>query len=147
VNVEADELCDPGAGSCGTYPPCDTADVLGCEPVTGCTQGMPNQYGVCDDGTGTHPRVGSNWIGMNDLECPDIYDQICRGYFCDDSFVCFQGTCQPCNPDTAYGTEGGCGEVYRKGVLSPIYESASWSDEGCADASVDGIVFGMCPPA
>jgi len=149
ASVEADELCDAGAGSCGTYPPCDTSDVLGCEQVSGCTQGDVNQYGVCDDGSGAHPMVGSSWINnsANDLDCPDIYDQICRGYFCDDSFVCFQGTCQPCDPDpeATYG-EGGCGEVHRKGALSPIYESASWSDEGCADASASDIVFGMCPP-
>jgi hypothetical protein len=143
INVTVADLVD----ECGDYPGCDVAGALGCEPdINGqCMVGSVNQYGVCDDGLGA-TKVGTSYIIDNDLASPDILDQFCRGFFCDDRFVCFAGSCVPCDPDLPYGM-GGCGEVWRRGARSTIYDESTWDEDECADASADTVVFGTCPGA
>ncbi len=66
------------------------------------------------------------------LAFQDLYDQHCRSYFCNDSFVCDRTTfkCVPCDPDGDFGY-GGCGQMYIGGALSSHYQTAGELDDAC----------------
>jgi hypothetical protein len=145
ITVTVDDLVQDCGGT-GGYGPCTTAGVFGCPPdVTGCLNGLVvNAYGTCDDeNADTPPAIAGSLVNSMNLTSPDILDAFCRGYFCDDEFVCVMGSCVKCDPELPYGM-GGCGEIYRDGVLSSVYNS-NWNEDECSDASTETAFLGACP--
>ncbi|MBV1862308.1 MAG: hypothetical protein KUG77_28065 [Nannocystaceae bacterium] len=116
--------------------------VQGCPPEDGCAANLQVIDGICDDPNAEVPTISLNSFG--DLEAQDVKDQFCRGFFCDEEYVCnsTRNACERCDPDKDYG-EGGCGMVFTQGVPSCVYASA---EGACAapDAQPDEPVFGDC---
>lgn len=77
-----------------------------------------------------------------------VLDQFCRGFYCDERFVCNTDTnkCQLCNEDDEFG-KGGCGEVWIGGAPHPTYLMGDALDDACddEDSDVDAPNFGTCP--
>ena len=122
----------------------DTPGVQGCPPEAGvgCQAGLEvNVLGTCDVPGAEIPAINHNaW----DVEAQDVKDQFCRGYFCDDTYVCNTefNRCQPCDPTLEFG-KGGCGVVYTQGTESCVYVSP---DEVCdaPNSSTNEPIFGDC---
>ena len=108
----------------------------------GCQAGLEvNVLGTCDVPGAEIPAINHNaW----DVEAQDVKDQFCRGYFCDDTYVCNTefNRCQPCYPTLEFG-KGGCGVVYTQGTESCVYVSP---DEVCdaPNSSTNEPIFGDC---
>lgn len=122
----------------------------GCPPPSGgsCNSGLTvNEQNLCDDGNPTAVAITTDTLGQ------DVRDQFCRGFFCDDRFVCDTGsnTCVLCDPEQPFG-EGGCGEVFINGARSCVYESYSGPNDGACDAASESdntllnetVTFGSC---
>ncbi len=113
--------------------------VRGCPPEDGCAAGLEVIDGVCDDPTAPVPSINLN--SFSDLDAQDVKDQFCRGFFCDEEYVCNStlNACERCDPSKPYG-EGGCGTVFTQGTQSCVYDSA------CAapDSDVNEPIFGDC---
>lgn len=122
----------------------DSAGAQGCPPEAGegCQAGLEvNAFGTCDVPGAEIPAINHNaW----DVEAQDVKDQFCRGFFCDDTYVCNTevNRCQPCDPDAEFG-KGGCGVVYTQGVESCVYVSP---DDVCDAPASDTKepIFGDC---
>lgn len=132
--------------SSSDYACADFEGSRGCPPEAGvgCMSGLElNEFGTCDVPGAEVPSIyHSN--SMWDVDAQDVKDQFCRGYFCDESFVCNTETnsCQECDPSLPFG-QGGCGEVYTQGVPSCVYVSP---DDVCdaPDSDIDTPIFGDC---
>ena len=125
----------------------DSEGSQGCPPVAGggCNDGLQvNSVGTCDVPGAAVPAINHNNSTWGDLEAQDVKDQFCRGFFCDDSYVCNNetGSCQECDPELPFG-QGGCGDVYTQGTPSCVYVS---SDDVCdaPDSSTEEPIFGDC---
>lgn len=125
----------------------DNEGARGCPPVSGggCQEGLEiNAVGTCDVPGADVPAINHNNNAWGDLQAQDVKDQFCRGFFCDDTYVCNNetGSCQECDPDLPFG-QGGCGEVYTQGTPSCVYVS---SDDVCdaPDSSTEDPIFGDC---
>lgn len=114
--------------------------VQGCPPEDGCAAGLEVIDGKCDDPNAETPSIDHNSVGG--LEAQDVKDQFCRGFFCDEEYVCNTdlNVCEVCDPDKPFG-QGGCGKVYTQGTPSCVYAPG----ECAAPASeVDEPIFGDC---
>ena len=131
------------------YSCAESAGVRGCPPEAGvgCADGLEvNAVGTCDVPGADVPAINHNNSEWGDLEAQDVKDQFCRGFFCDDSYVCNSDThtCQACDPELPFG-QGGCGEVYSQGTLSCVYVSA---EDQCDAPNSDpkDPILGDCVP-
>jgi hypothetical protein len=141
-----------------TYTACsETPGVQGCPAgEDGCADGLQlveiaDGVRVCDDDDPNTPPAYANApaVGFadeaNSLIGQDILDQYCRGFFCEDEWVCDKSTdtCKPCDPELPFG-QGGCGEVYIGGEPSCAYLSGDALEARCAgpDAALDDYVAG-----
>ncbi|MGH1342002.1 MAG: hypothetical protein ACRBN8_10650 [Nannocystales bacterium] len=112
----------------------------GCPPEDGCAAGLEEVDGICDVANSESPAINHNPLG---LEAQDVKDQFCRGFFCDESYVCNTADginqCEVCDPEKPFG-EGGCGTVYTQGTPSCVYSSE------CAapDSDPNEPIFGDC---
>lgn len=114
--------------------------VQGCPPEDGCAAGLEVIDGKCDDPNAETPTIDHNSVGG--LAAQDVKDQFCRGFFCDDEYVCNTdgNICERCDPSKPFG-EGGCGTVYTQGVQSCVYAPGE-----CAapDSDPNEPIFGDC---
>jgi hypothetical protein len=122
----------------------------GCEPSpTGCNEGLEVIDGICDDPDALYPAINPSQVGLSEIAGQDVLDQLCRFYFCDESFVCDDtGTkpiCRACDPNEPYG-EGGCGTLYIQGAPSPVYTDVAESNCNGEIDLVD-VAFGTAPTA
>lgn len=115
--------------------------VQGCPPEDGCAAGLEVIDGVCDDPRAEVPSI--RLTSVDNLRAQDVKDQFCRGFFCDEEYVCNSTpgitACEKCDPSKPFG-EGGCGTVYTQGTPSCVYSSE------CAapDSDVNEPIFGDC---
>lgn len=123
----------------------------GCAPsASGCNEGFAvNDAGFCDDPDAPFPAINPSQVGLSEIAGQDVLDQLCRFYFCDESFVCDQSgskpLCRPCDPDEAYG-EGGCGTLYLQGEPSPVYTDDVENAGNCNGAiDLGDVEFGPAP--
>lgn len=104
----------------------DSLGARGCPPTEegACAEGLSNVGGTCDDPNADVPAINLG-PSFSELDAQDVKDQFCRGYFCDDSYVCNTETnaCQECDPSAPFG-QGGCGDVYTQGTPSCVYTDA-----------------------
>jgi hypothetical protein len=120
----------------------------GCEPgASGCNEGLEVIDGICDDPDALYPAINPSQVGLTDIAGQDVLDQLCRFYFCDESFVCDQtGTkpiCRQCDPNEPYGA-GGCGTLYIQGAPSPVYTDVAQSN--CSgEIDLADVAFGPAP--
>ena len=120
----------------------------GCPPEAGvgCNEGLEvNEAGQCDVPGAEFPAI--NHVTQGELEAQDVKDQYCRGFFCDESYVCNNETsrCQPCDPEAEVG-QGGCGVIYTQGNPSCVYTDQS-SEAACEERDPDAAfvpTFGNC---
>ncbi len=124
----------------------------GCPPASDgtCLVGEPDE-GLCptpDGAAGLNLILAKMDSEVMRLEGQDIRDQFCKSFYCDDTSVCNQGACQPCDPDLPFG-QGGCGLVYTKGEVSCAYVLGAELQAQCAgpEASPDTPLFGNCDGA
>jgi hypothetical protein len=122
----------------------------GCEPgAAGCLAGLELIDGICDDPDALYPAINPSQVGLSEIAGQDVLDQLCRFYYCDESFVCDDsGTkplCRPCDPSEPYG-EGGCGTLYIQGAPSPVYTHIDENGGNC-EGSIDigEVQFGSAP--
>lgn len=139
------ECIDMNSPSSYTRCPDDKRGQQGCPGD--CDAGLEkNRYEVCDEPGATNPAVPA---APDEYVHQDILDQFCRSYFCDDEFVCDRrgNTCKRCEAGADYG-EGGCGNLYRGGELSPVYLSQSGLDDACGgkNSTTSEPAFGSCEP-
>ncbi len=115
--------------------------VQGCPPEDGCAARLEIIDGICEDPAAEVSSV--NLRSVDNLRAQDVKDQFCRGFFCDDEYVCNSAdglnACERCDPSKPFG-EGGCGTVYTQGTPSCVYSSE------CAapDSDVNEPIFGDC---
>lgn len=124
----------------------------GCEPgATGCNDGLELIDGICDDPDALYPAINPSQVGLTDIAGQDVLDQLCRSYFCDESFVCddtgSKPLCRPCDPSEPYG-EGGCGTLYIQGAPSPVYTHIDENGGNCnGEIDLGEVEFGTAPTA
>lgn len=125
----------------------------GCAPgPSGCESGLEvvdAELNICDDPNGLYPSVNPSKVGGVDIAGRDVADQLCRYYFCDESFVCdpsgSKQICKPCDPSAEFGA-GGCGTLYIQGAPSPVYTSDVETNGNCSGATKkDDAEFGTAP--
>lgn len=122
----------------------------GCEPgAVGCMDGLTERNGICDDPDAPFPAINPSEVGLSEIAGQDALDQLCRFYFCDESFVCDQSgskpLCRPCDPDEPYG-EGGCGTLYIQGAPSKVYTPDVETMGNCnGDIDLGDVEFGTPP--
>ncbi len=114
-------------------PQCAALDSAGC--VDGLQEVERNGTKVCvdDPDAAIFPaNVADPTNDAENLAFQDLFDQHCRSYFCNDTFVCDRTTfkCVPCDPDSDFGY-GGCGEMYIGGALSSHYQTQDALDDAC----------------
>lgn len=80
-----------------------------------------------------------------------IQDQFCKGFFCDERFVCDTSSensqrCVICDPEKPFG-EGGCGTFYANGEPAPFYVLGDDLDDRCAapDSDIGEPIINECP--
>ncbi|MCA9718429.1 MAG: hypothetical protein KC468_27410 [Myxococcales bacterium] len=107
-------LGGPGCVDGGTQ--VDRAGVKICVPAEG--------------GDDIYPANGE--VDGESLEFQDVFDQHCRSFFCDDTFVCDRTTfkCVPCDDELPFAS-GGCGDLYIGGARSTVYLSQDQLDGAC----------------
>jgi hypothetical protein len=133
-----------GKRGCAKRPPND--------PAGDCDAGLEvidAETGICDDPNALYPAINPSQVGLTDIAGQDVLDQLCRFYFCDESFVCDQSgskpICRPCDPNEAYG-EGGCGTLYIQGAPSFVYTHVDENGGNCnGDIDLGEVVFGTEP--
>lgn len=129
--------------------PDDMKGTRGCDGRTSgdtCDDGLElNDYDICVD-----PDDDEIIVGGADNRDFAIQDQFCKGFFCDERFVCDNdgnsATCVICNEDDPFG-EGGCGTFYANGAPAPFYVLGDDLEDQCAapDSQIDEPIFGECP--
>ena len=117
------------------------------DPV--CDTGFEVVDGICDDPGAAFPAINPSKVGRSDIAGQDVLDQMCRFYFCDESFVCDQTgskpLCRACDPNEPYGA-GGCGTLYIQGEPSSVYTHIDQDGGNCnGDIDVDNVEFGPVP--
>lgn len=123
----------------------------GCEPsaTNGCNDGLELIDGICDDPDALYPSINPSQVGLSDIAGQDVLDQLCRFYFCDESFVCDKSgskpLCKPCDPSEPFGM-GGCGTLYIQGAPSPVYTDVAESNCN-GDIDLSDVQFGSAPTA
>jgi hypothetical protein len=127
----------------------DRAGSEGCQPPNGgsCNDGLElNDFDICVD-----PDSDEIIVSGADNRDFAIQDQICKGFFCDERFVCDNsggstGTCVICDPELPFG-EGGCGTFYANGAPAPFYVLGDDLEDRCAapDSDTDEPILGECP--
>jgi hypothetical protein len=127
----------------------DKLGAKGCERPAGgeCNDGLE----VNDDGICVDPDDDEIIVTGADNRDQAIQDQFCKGFFCDDRFVCDTSSetnqrCVICDPEAPFG-EGGCGTFYANGEVAPFYVLGDDLQDQClqGDADLDEPVFGECP--
>lgn len=124
----------------------------GCAPSpSGCNEGLEVIDGICDDPDALYPAINPSQVGLTDIAGQDVLDQLCRFYYCDESFVCDQSgskpICRPCEPGQAFG-EGGCGTLYIQGEPSPVYTHIDENGGNCnGEIDLGDVEFGTAPTA
>ncbi|MCA9698563.1 MAG: hypothetical protein KC431_13635 [Myxococcales bacterium] len=142
-----EEAIDSGAKA--MYGACDP--MKGCVPGSrgtppdggSCAAGLEPRAadGICDEPGTTDPAiyVPALEVDVDDIVGQDVLDQFCRGYFCDETFVCdtskSKWTCKPCTgDDPADFGSGGCGTLYLQGAPSSAYSP------GIVGANCEGMI-------
>lgn len=120
----------------------------GCAPAAGvCNDGLELIDGICDDPNALIPAINPSQVGLSDIAGQDVLDQLCRFYFCDESFVCDQTgskpICRACDPNLPYG-EGGCGTLYIQGEPSSVYTDVAASNCN-GEIDLADVDFGTVP--
>jgi hypothetical protein len=143
----------------GAYGACDTAfeGMRGCAPrpannpemLPECDAGLEKIGDLCDDPNALYPAINPSQVGLTEIAGQDVLDQLCRFYFCDQSFVCDRSgskpICRACDPNEPYG-EGGCGTLYLDGSPSPVYTHIDENGGNCnGDIDLADIQFGTAP--
>jgi hypothetical protein len=124
----------------------------GCAPratMPVCDDGLETIDGICDDPNALYPAINPSQVGLADIAGQDVLDQLCRFYFCDESFVCDQSgskpICRACDPNEPYGA-GGCGTLYIQGAPSPVYTHIDENGGNCnGDIDLADVEFGEAP--
>ncbi len=122
----------------------------GCDARTSgdaCDDGLEkNDFDICVD-----PDSDEILVSGADNRDYGIQDQFCKGFFCDERFVCDTsvgsgGNCVICDEDKPFG-EGGCGTFYANGAPAPYYVLGDDLEDRCAapDSSISEPIFGECP--
>jgi hypothetical protein len=131
------DLMDPAryAGQCDAAP-----GTRSCPPP--CANGLAeNEHGVCDDDDSSTPVAGPIVSGQ------DVLDQLCRSFFCDDSFVCERGdsVCVPCDEENIFD-QSGCHAIYLGDQLSCVYQTQTELDRDCQapHSAIALVEFGAC---
>jgi hypothetical protein len=133
------------------YGACDDAHkgLRGCAPRATdptCDDGLEVIEGLCDDPDAPFPAINPSQVGLSDIAGQDVLDQLCRFYFCDQSYICDRtGTkplCRACDPTKPYGM-GGCGTLYIQGEPSHVYTSIDEDGGNCqGDIDLKDVEFG-----